>query len=385
MRTTLCRVLSVAIAMRVTLACSILFGTALPSSLVLANTPAAPQNLRIGGAGDPGGPPQIVSLNLPDEPVQGAPASITGLNFGAKAPAAPLHWDDFSEGQVGADIRTPSQGIAYAQATSGITTYTNEACYSGVLCVHSHSTPAIGGVGLAVMVAEPQRQLFGSAKIKLRSSDGSVGYIGSKYFRINTNSDGSFVHGLPSFDLDLRRALLTDPPTPQYSISASVNQQAGGWNFTGYEEIPHDQWVEVSSWARAGDVDQANGLVGRSFFGSVAQTSGVTLNSSAVLNGYRNVAIVAYIDRNAAPGRIVEIYIDDVYIDRSLARVVLTENADWQNHGREAFQIPTSWSSTSVEFKLNLGGFTTTQINNGLYLHVLNADGVVSNPMAVSF
>jgi len=333
--------------------------------------------------------PSIYSISS-NSLVNGESITITGMNFGVKSPVEPIHWDNFEHGTLGGNIQTPPQGIPYALATPGVTTYGSD-CYEGNRCSYSYSMPNSLKPGLSIMVSprnpatEPKTKLFASAKIKLRSSDGELGYIGSKYFRFNTNDDGSFVHGGPNYDYDLARALLTNPPTPQYNVSGKpLHGSYGMWYFGGFDPLPHNEWVDLSIWSRIGDVDTPNGYVGRSYNGEVLNANGVTIDGTCADDGYRNVAIVTYIDRNAAPGRIVEVSIDDVYIDDKFSRIVLAQYPDWDNHGKDALQIPhTTWSDDTIEFTVNLGGFTQEEINNGLYLFVVDENDNASEGFLV--
>lgn len=68
-------------------------------------------------------------------------------------------------------------------------------------------------------------------------------------------------------------------------------------------------------------------------------------------------------------------YFSDIYLDHSLARVVLTDNADYSASKIIEPQIPTSWSNDSIEFKLNLGRLSPS---DNAYIFVVSPDGVRS-------
>jgi hypothetical protein len=338
-----------------------------------------------------------LSCPIPGEPsisgvsvstlVNGQTYTISGSDFGVKAVAAPVHWDNFEHGTLNQAIQTPPSGIPYGLANSTWTSYTNEDCYAGSLCSYSYNGDTYDGnginyskPGLSVMQEESSPSMYVSAKIKLRSADGGLYYIGSKYLRLNGNDDGSFVHGLPTADLDLSRGLMTSPITPMDNVYAKANQESSVWYFGGFDSLPHDEWVDMALWAKIGDVDQANGLIGYSFNGAIESATGVTLDNRYDFLGYRNAAIATYIDRTAAPGVVVEVYIDDVYIDDTFARVVLKDSSDWSSQGHTEMQIPVNWSADGIQVTANLGNFS----GNSAYLFVVDADGNASEGYLVS-
>ena len=71
------------------------------------------------------------------------------------------------------------------------------------------------------------------------------------------------------------------------------------------------------------------------------------------------------------------IYVDDMFMDFTQARVELSERATWdetvQTH--KELQIPTAWSSTSITFRVNMGAF---QEGQQAYLYVVDQNGSVN-------
>lgn len=66
-------------------------------------------------------------------------------------------------------------------------------------------------------------------------------------------------------------------------------------------------------------------------------------------------------------------YWADVYLDYSLARVVLANNANLNNATIREPQISSAWSTSSISFSVNLGKFTAGQT---AYLFVFDPSGV---------
>jgi len=72
-----------------------------------------------------------------------------------------------------------------------------------------------------------------------------------------------------------------------------------------------------------------------------------------------------------------KIYIDDVYIDNTIARVEIGNASTWYACTKREVQIPTLWSDTgtSITITLNQGSFSNL---NNAYLYVIDADGNVN-------
>jgi len=76
----------------------------------------------------------------------------------------------------------------------------------------------------------------------------------------------------------------------------------------------------------------------------------------------------------------VYIYYDDVYIDNTIARVVIGDSSDFGNCTHQEIQIPTAWSDSSITITANGGSFAAGE---RVYLFVVDADGNVSNGYGV--
>jgi len=71
----------------------------------------------------------------------------------------------------------------------------------------------------------------------------------------------------------------------------------------------------------------------------------------------------------------VYIYYDDVYIDNTIARVVIGDSSDFGNCTHQEIQIGTTWSDSSITITVNRGSFADGE---KVYLFVVDADGSVS-------
>jgi len=73
-------------------------------------------------------------------------------------------------------------------------------------------------------------------------------------------------------------------------------------------------------------------------------------------------------------------YIDDVYIDNTYARVEVGNSAVYATATHRETQIPTVWADGSISVTLNRGSFPNF---SGLYLFVVNGSGVASPGFAI--
>lgn len=68
-------------------------------------------------------------------------------------------------------------------------------------------------------------------------------------------------------------------------------------------------------------------------------------------------------------------YFNDIYLDTTLARVIIGNAATFDACTAKEMQIPSVWSDTSITAKINLGGFGDT---GSAYLYVVDSFGAVN-------
>lgn len=163
--------------------------------------------------------------------------------------------------------------------------------------------------------------------------------------------------------------------TPPWETFISAGENANNISSSGAD----DEWIKIEQITSN---DQGNlyfyidnqmlwGGEGNTDFytGSGANDIGDDGIRSFTLGGYwredLNVNTVGYQNTNAFR------YFDDVYIDSTLSRVVLTDNATYSSSTIIEPQIPSAWSTTEITVKLNLGALT----GSTAYMFVFDADG----------
>ncbi len=73
------------------------------------------------------------------------------------------------------------------------------------------------------------------------------------------------------------------------------------------------------------------------------------------------------------------VYIDDVYIDSTRARVEIGNNATFANCTHREIQIPTAWADDEITVTINQGSFSP---EDTIYFFVVDSDGVASTGKA---
>lgn len=273
---------------------------------------------------------------------------LRGQGFETKSPAQPFLWDDFEGGTAGAGIGSPVFG-RYTRADNAA--YSTAGAYNGSLCSYSlvsESTPN-GVAGLvANWIPAETRGAFASMKLRLVSASGSLSVHGGKLFRLNT-SDPDPTHGYPNFCLSLQRnsfgvesvvnlGLGWGEANRQFAVGSINNPE---WN---------NRWQSTAIWDLIGDQDVPNGIAGREWNGNIVEARNVvTLSSLGGTDmGVRSAYFCGYLERQ---GYDIACYLDDVYADTTMARVVVSDPSG----GNMEMQIPYAWSGDEIQIQVNPG------------------------------
>ncbi len=81
------------------------------------------------------------------------------------------------------------------------------------------------------------------------------------------------------------------------------------------------------------------------------------------------------VNDNWLPARQDEFFYDNIYIDKSIARIEIGNASTYGASTRREIQVPTSWGST-IQFTANKGGFSSGQT---VYLYVIDSNGNVNS------
>lgn len=148
-----------------------------------------------------------------------------------------------------------------------------------------------------------------------------------------------------------------------------VRPIAGEWERVEFY-IKQESAPDTSDDGRIWLAQTANGNISMHDSGVISEScNGVVSNLNWLTFGF---------DKNcsgAGATSVMDIRLDDIYIDDTQARVEIGDGATWSANNHREVQVPSSWSSGSVTITLNQGSFSSF---NNLYLYIVDSDGNVN-------
>jgi hypothetical protein len=308
--------------------------------------------------------------------------TITGTGFGTKANAAPLVFDD----ATGSDLSDKWSG-AWPNRLPGYNTNYYD-LMRGIAPPHSHDTRYIAGAHAANTGADSG---FDVIVYKTISRPAFPFYIYASWYQ---RADDKWAFGqdnnFKTFDYSAGTEPYTawknwytcyGPPhpgnvtdVPQWTYEPGLPLKVpdvhghNAWWSTGVNPMA-GKWAKIEISIKV--TDQMNGFVNVSENGrSVMQYAGPTDNYEGT---DRTIGIGGYARMQGYTSNWR--YYDDVYVDLTLARVVLANNPVLSRATIIENQIPTSWADGSITATVNLGQFGQGQ---AAYLFVVDATGTPS-------
>ncbi|MFA6525350.1 MAG: hypothetical protein WCT33_03740 [Patescibacteria group bacterium] len=323
----------------------------------------------------------------------GQSITISGNDFGTKGSVAPLRWDNFDNGTLGA--RLPSQ------ANGGWTTGANQAGkeprYSnthvrlpGTLSAYQNFTGgnynseiSLQGVfdGNVYLSGWFYRTSSGAPSrnykwIQLRQGDLDEA---SWEFRHDvypsTNSGHMYVanscpNGVPCSLCD------DEVGIPGYT-PANCNMYYG---MNG--DLKTGSWHRYEVWLTQGTLGQNNGHARIWLDGQPWMTMNGVFDPSGCR--FHNMWLGFYFATDTgSPQPQMETWWDELYVDVNPTRVEVCSGATWEDRGKCEIQVPQNvWDSNSIQIKINQGTFAD---GADAYLFVVDANGNASNGYPISF
>ena len=280
----------------------------------------------------------------------------------------PVLWEDMENGEFDSRwTETPARVVT--EARHGNSTFAG-----------NHNFQASGGDGNRGYFAGPNNKLgrrwFVQYWFKLDSNfDWGYGTSGNpggnlsnvKIFRMwNPGSvDENFVTATRGY---------ANTDELSYSVEYVADDGQGYYGNRG--EWTKGQWHCFQFEYEDSDVGQSNGVF-RMWFNGQLYTESTTLLTREDFAELKRPFIVGFYDSwsDSSTDR-DDYFIDDVYIDRSWARVEIGNAASYGACTQREIQIPRSWGNGSIDVDLNLGSFSSSA---PLYLFVTDENGNVSS------
>lgn len=305
--------------------------------------------------------------------ITGATITVQGGGFGVKTPAAPLLWESFEDGTAGQSITKNGKWVRYpsAESTNG-GLYDSKKAYSGSLSAYSRSAAFnsannMGHFNTSNFFFNNTSEVYYSYRW-MYASIGCVGGV-TKMGRIlgdNNNYNGSGVTAISSMN---------------------PSNGSGAYHFYEYDDFfdiktrtyvknsTPGTWARHEMFAKLSSPGVANGAVFASvgFAESVNNTAAMTVGPGKSFQ--YNGIILGLMSTTDGASCVVDMYVDDVYLDKTRARVELGNAPTYSSCTNREPQIPSSWSNTSITTTLNKGRFNS---GDTAYLFVIDANGVPS-------
>jgi len=168
------------------------------------------------------------------------------------------------------------------------------------------------------------------------------------------------------------------------SIFWSATGGPDGFDFRGDDDLgngptPGGTQFSTSAWQRV-DFLQNGAALKAWIVGTNSNNSYWNWNTGQARNNYFQAVIGSGKDYGEAA---TDYYgYDDIYISFTQARVEICDTNTWPARTHCEIQIPTSWSSSSIEIRVNSGSFGSSDL---AYLYVIDSAGAASSGYAVQF
>lgn len=295
---------------------------------------------------------------------------VTGFGFGNKAQAAPLKWDDF---ETGGAVGEPLTG--YQQLTDPPPVYTSSKAYSGTRSgFFNFPTGKSSSTSYAAFTGLRDTELYMSYRVFIHRLAGDV----SRNIKLARFASFGGQYNYPGYGSPQVGTTVMYTNNIHYIFPGDPNSNEYYdtiWNPPVYE----GRWLRIEMHVKLGTPDVANGKFDVRVDGVRAARPGVnydaytTLRPTATNPFMDHVLLGFYVAHD--PGGAYAMYYDDVYVDRTAARVELCNVPNWTDTaGRVcAPQPPQSWSDGRV-----VATYAPAGLGGSQYAYVITSSGNVN-------
>lgn len=306
---------------------------------------------------------QPVIQSVPTDLVNGRTISITGIEFGAKVPAAPLKWDNFDSGVPGTEI----QGWQIDSAKSQyLPKYSTEVTRTpGSQSLYQHYMDGNYGCAVYIYPLPDFQKLYVSGWWY-----NEVGGAPSRNVKLINLSGGQGYSNVaqPQNRTDLY------PINPNGHLYATTpdGEEIGDYSLRG--DLHSNEWMRIERFV---DVGTINGGDGVSWIKRNLQDwAGITGTLYSDQSKYTLLLITHYFAQDTGtPRPWMKSFWDELYVDTTPARVEIGDAPTWNACSHREIQVPYAWDNTNISFIVNRGTFPA---GSEAYLYVVDENGVDS-------
>ena len=300
--------------------------------------------------------------------VDGQSVTISGSGFGIKMDAAPILWENFDSGTNGQAIGGWNGWVKYSGVNGGY--LSNSSVYSGTLSAYNRITgPSAtdpitdSGFNTSNFFFEPTDELYYSYVAKFVSTGDSYGV--DKWGRSNCAPN---LYNGPG-DMTIQFGQVTFNTGTATNDVLIADGGLSKWVQTRYSDwTRHEMYKKLSTPGVADGMAQFKlGYTVRTYSNIVTREEGFSFQITNIILG-----LMFANSRNDGDHRM---YVDDVYVDNTRARVEVCFGDTWDNRGNCDIQIPSAWSATSNTITINQGSFSD---GDSAYLYVVDENGEVN-------
>lgn len=295
----------------------------------------------------------------------GATITITGSGFGAKTSGPPLIWDTFEGGTIGEQIQSKSAivGSWETGAGSDVPKYSSSVVRRGSKSSYHSFRPATENASLA------KNGTFTAFYLDfwVYSSYLTNQSRNWKPWRAYGDSDQmqfNYVHYCPGSGNSMTM------------YAAPCHTDANDW--AGKNVVPNT-WQHFQAFLKESDPNTANGIMRHYIDGGSPTTNLSNIMTRCNTNHFNEIRIGHYFATDAldsCPSNSgANVYIDDVYVDATLAHVEIGNAATYSGSTHREVFIPSAWGE-SITATVNTGTFSN---GDTAYVYVFDAAGAVNS------
>jgi len=298
---------------------------------------------------------------------------VFGAGFGSSLRAMPIKADSFEAGEDGAAL------VGWQAEHAGRPGHYSSRRYHGGRSSARFSFP-LGGGENGYIAGLDADELYVSYWVFIERVSGDLSR-NVKLARVAASTpDGDMIHVEPNFGITVFDSTTRDSTKSYWlwytnSLTGAEYGEASQYTERGWHRI--EQWVKLSS--APGVSDGKRGFwCDRLKLAKPGEDSEhyVTLTPATPARRFSHLLLGTYVAHD--PGGHYEIYYDDVYVARNVARVELCDTPTWPAGSVTAHcevQTPLSWSDTEISLAANMGSFSGYE---GLYAYVVDVVGAAN-------
>lgn len=293
--------------------------------------------------------------------------TLNGFRFGTVLQAEPLIWDDFEGGTHSAKLANGWN--SYPNATSPGALYNNGDAYSGSLSAYNEiGASGRGEFATSYQEFAPSDKTYASYLFKYTVTGDNYGIM--KLSRLTSNYDGPVAHtdhynGPGDFALGYQ---------PKADWGYGNSNPGNGPLQRNVSGIGPDKWIRVEMYRELSTPGVDDGKLIWGVDLNTYQMSESIMTRDLDFSFQTNNFLLGLMLANRQNDGHFKMYIDDVYVNNTQARVEIGNAATFSACTLREIQIPSSWTSNSIGIMVNKGKLPS----GTAYLYVIDDEGRVN-------